>query len=340
MPVQPERKGPPLREADIRPDELMAEQARRFEADVAWMVAQRERFVASPCPACDADAPEPAWRKYGLDYQRCTVCRTVYMTPRPSPALLGEYYTCSQNYEYWNRVIFPASEAARRQRIFRPRAARLADIVRRHGTGRRTLVDVGAGFGTFAEEVTRLGMFDRVIALEPEPRLAQTCREKGLEVVEAPIEEADLGDAVIDVITSFEVIEHLFAPRVFTERCRSLLARGGLCVLTCPNVRGFDLVVLEAESTAVDIEHLNYMHPASLAHLLRTSGLEVIEQQTPGRLDAELVRKKALAGELDLDAQPFLRQVLIDDWDRVGDAFQNFLSDSGLSSNMWLVGRR
>jgi hypothetical protein len=50
------------------------------------------------------------------------------------------------------------------------------------------------------------------------------------------------------------------------------------------------------------------------------------------------VRKRALAGEIELDA--FLRRVLIEDWDRVGDAFQDFLAASGLSSNMWLVGRR
>ena len=53
----------------------------------------------------------------------------------------------------------------------------------------QALYDVGAGYGTFCEEVSRLG-FDRVIALEPEPHLAQTCRDKGLEVIEAPVEQA------------------------------------------------------------------------------------------------------------------------------------------------------
>src|SRR3954470_3182943 len=105
----------------------MAEQARRFEAAGAWLLTQRERFVHSSCPACEADAPELAWRKYGLDYQRCTVCETVYMSRRPDPGLLAEYYTSSQNYEYWNRVIFPASEAARRKKIFRPRAERVGE---------------------------------------------------------------------------------------------------------------------------------------------------------------------------------------------------------------------
>lgn len=329
-----------LREADIRPDALMPEQARRFAADVAWLLGRRERFVEVACPACGADAPEQAWAKYELSYQRCRTCETVYVSPRPDPDLLREYYATSENYEYWNRVIFPASEAARRERIFRPRAERLAEVVKRHGIRTRALVDVGAGFGTFAEEVTRLGIFDRVIALEPEPHLAETCRSKGLDVVEGLIEDAGIDVEEIDVITSFEVIEHLFAPREFTERCRSLLSPGGLCLLTCPNVKGFDIVVLGERANAVDVEHLNYMHPASLALMLERSGLDVIERQTPGRLDAELVRKKVLAGEFDLTGQPFLQQILIDEWESAGAAFQDYLSANGLSSNMWLLARR
>jgi len=61
---------------------------------------------------------------------------------------------------------------------------------------------------------------------------------------------------------------------------------------------------------------------------------------TPGRLDAELVRKAVLRGEKDLSGEPFLQQVLIDEWDRLGEPFQEFLVASELSSNQWLVARR
>ena len=321
-----------LRETEIRPDELMAEQARRYAADVAWLLERRDRFVAAGCPACDATEHDVRWRKYGLVYLQCRACWTVYASPRPDPALLDEYYRSSSNYEYWNTVVFPASEDARRERIFGPRAERVAALA-----PGGTLLDVGAGYGTFCEEVRALGAFERVVALEPEPHLAETCRTKGLEVIEAPVERAAL-DAGVDVVTSFEVIEHLFSPHEFVERCAAVLRPGGLLMLTCPNVRGFDVEVLGEASATVDAEHLNYFHPASLGALLERSGFTVVETQTPGRLDAELVRKQALAGEVSLD--PFLRRVLLDEWERVGDAFQDFLVANGLSSNMWVVGRR
>jgi 2-polyprenyl-3-methyl-5-hydroxy-6-metoxy-1,4-benzoquinol methylase/Zn ribbon nucleic-acid-binding protein len=329
-----------LREAEIRPDELMAEQARRYQRDVEWLLSRRDEFMEANCPACDRSDPEPAWRKFDLDYVRCRDCETVYMNPRPSPGLLGEYYRRSENYDYWNKVVFPASENARKAKIFRPRAERIAAIAESHGVARGVLVDVGAGFGTFCEEVLALRGFERVLAVEPEPHLAETCRRKGLEVIQAPVEEAELPVERVDVATNFEVIEHLFSPREFVARCAALLPRGGLFVVTCPNVKGFDIVVLGALANAVDTEHLNYMHPRSLGSLLEEEGFEVLESETPGRLDAELVRKKALAGEVDLSGHPFLEQVLIEEWDRVGGAFQDFLAASGLSSNMWLVGRR
>jgi SAM-dependent methyltransferase len=317
---------------------LMEEQVRRYAADVAWLLERRGRFVEVPCPVCGASAHSVAWRKYDLDYLDCSSCRTVYMSPRPEPALLAEFYTNSTNYEYWNEVIFPASEDARREKLFKPRAERVAEIVARHGTRAGTIVDVGAGFGTFCEEIIKLGVFERVIALEPEPHLAASCRAKGLEVIEAPVEAVELDR--VDVVTSFEVIEHLFSPRDFVTRCADVVSPAGLFVVTCPNVRGFDIAVMREAANAVDTEHLNYMHPGSLGLLLKQTGFEVLESSTPGRLDAELVRNKVIEGKFSLEGQPFLQQVLIDEWETVGDRFQDFLAEAGLSSNMWLVGRR
>lgn len=329
----------PLRETDIRPDHLMDEQAARYAADVRRLLEHQGAFVAVPCPACAANDGQEVFRKYGMVYRVCPACETMYVSPRPTPVLLEMYYSSSENYAYWNRHIFPQSEPARRERIFRPRAQRVAEICRRHGVGGGTLLEVGAGFGTFCEEVRQLGLFERIVAVEPTPSLAETCRRRGLEVIEKPIEQAEL-PAGFQVIASFEVIEHLFAPSAFISRCVRLLAPGGLLILTCPSIKGFDIMTLGHLSTAVDTEHLNYFHPASVALLATKCGLEVLEVATPGKLDAELVRKRALAGEIDLSGQPFLRRVLVDEWEQLGEKFQTFLAENRLSSHLWLVARK
>jgi len=329
-----------FRETEIRPDYLMQGQAERFASDIHWLLQHKNEFVQVSCPACDREKARPVFEKHGLTYAVCSNCGTMYVNPRPAPAILEMYYARSENYAYWNKYVFPASEDVRRGKIFRPRAERLAAICQRHNVSTDVLLEVGAGFGTFCEEIRRIGVFRRVIAVEPTPDLAETCRQKGLEVIEKPIEQVDLDNDIVNVIASFEVIEHLFSPRSFLNSCAAALAPQGLIIVTCPNVKGFDMVVLQALSDTVDVEHLNYFHPDSLSHLFAECGFEVLETLTPGKLDAELVRKKVLANDMNLSTQPFLQRLLIDEWERVGGAFQQFLAENQLSSHMWLVARK
>lgn len=337
-------------ENDIRPVELMDEQARCFANDIARLMRHQNDFVRVSCPACDQPVCNQneeirAFEKYGMRFSRCTRCETIYANPRPRPEHMAEYYRESENYAYWNQTIFPASVEARREKIFRPRVERVLDICQRYQLGNDTLLEVGAGFGIFCEEVQKTGIFKKVIAVEPTPNLAQTCRDRGLITIEKSIEQVIPADITplkenIDVIASFEVIEHLFSPRDFLQKCAGLLQIGGMLILTCPNGLGFDIDLMGAVSTSVDVEHVNLFNPQSLSVLMQACGFEVIETQTPGRLDAELVRNKVLSGEFSLSGQPFLKKLLIDDWERHGQSLQDFLVQQQLSSHMLLVARK
>jgi SAM-dependent methyltransferase len=332
--------GERLSEKELCPDDLLAGQEAAFARDIERLHAQRARFVGVECPACESKERTAAFSKYGFDFQRCGACATLYMSPRPSEDLMAEYYAHSENYAYWAKHIFPASEASRREKIHRPWLARVIELAGRHGVPLGSLVEVGPGFGTFAALATQSGRFRRVLAVEPTPELAAACRARGVEVVERRIEDAGNEIPQADLLVSFEVIEHLFRPVSFVQRCARLLAPGGLMVLSCPNGAGFDIEILGARALAVDAEHFNLFNPQSLSGLLERSGFEVLECATPGRLDAELVRDAVLKGEKDLSGEPFLRRVLIDEWERLGWPFQQFLAAQGLSSHMWIAARR
>lgn len=330
---------PTLTEAELCPPELLGAQEAAFARDVARLRARHDEFVAVPCPACAADDAGPGIDKWGFAWRGCRGCRTLYMSPRPSPAVMADYYASSENYRCWAASIFPASEAARREKIHRPWLERVVGLAADAGVPTGTLVEVGPGFGTFSALAAESGAFERVVAVEPTPELAAACRERGVEVVERRIEEAADRLPSPDVMVAFEVIEHLFDPAAFVRDCAAALGGGGLLVLSCPNGEGFDIATLGAGSLAVDPEHVNLFNPTSLARLLTTSGFEVVWTGTPGRLDAELVRDAALAGQLDLSGQPLLQRVLLHEWERLGEPFQRFLAEHGLSSHMWMAAR-
>jgi SAM-dependent methyltransferase len=328
-----------LTEDHIRPHRFDAGKEAALEADLAWLRERRSEFINVPCPACLRTRRAPAFEKFGFSFVSCLDCRTVYMAPRAPAHLLGEFYSRSVLYEFWNEFIFPASRGARKERLFRPRVQRIADLCARLGIATDLLIEVGAAHGMFCEEVKSAGIFNRVVAIEPGRALAETCRRVGIETFELPVERL-MGVTAANVVASFETIEHLFSPRDFVTQCREILLEGGLLVMTCPNYEGFDIQTLGVMSESLDAEHINLFNPDSISRMLEECRFEVLELTTPGQLDAELVRTQILDGRFDISGREFLKLMLVDRWEEVGPAFQAFLRDNKLSSHMWVVARR
>ncbi len=332
--------GERLTDDELRPQQCAQGKREAFLRDVERLKKRRDEFVRVDCPACGSRQSKRVFEKYTFEYRACTACRTVFMSPRPSPQAMADYYADSEDYRFWCTHVFPASEPARREKIHRPRLERIVDACRRYSVGRATLMEIGAGFGTFCSLARETGAFDRVVAVEPMPDLARACRERGLTVIDQPVEKITDERGSVDVAVAFEVIEHLFDPRVLMDQCARMIVPGGLLALTCPNGEGFDIAMLGATSGAIHPGHVNLFNPASLSLLAETCGFEVLEVGTPGRLDAEMVRKAVREGEFDISKDWFLQRVLVEQWDRLGWPFQRFLAEHGLSSHMWLVARR
>lgn len=329
-----------MREVDIRPQRFDDLRMAARAQDVDWLQTRRPVFVNSDCPACGGTADRKAYEKLGFRWDHCGACATAFMNPRPPPDVLANFYAQSELYRVWNDAIFPATRDLRRKQIFQPRVDRLLELCSRHGIDGGCLVEVGAAHGIFCEEAAHTGRFSRIIAVEPSAVQAQTCRNLGFETIEAPVERVCDLDSMADVVAAFEVVEHLSDPAGAVQAMGRLLKPGGLLLLSTPNVDGFEVATLGAVSDTIYPEHVTLFSPTGMERLMEGAGLSMVELSTPGKLDADIVRRKALAGAIDLSGQPFLHRVLIERWDSLGGAFQSFLEESGLSSHMWCVARR
>ena len=276
-----------------------------------------------------------AFTKGGFRHLTCSECGTLYISPRPTLDMLMDYYRTAMSVRHWNDAIFPVTEELRSEEILTPRMWHVLKARQRFEVEPWKFVDVGAGFGTFCHMVKRSGHFSNVIAVEPSHELAESCRGKGLEVLEGAIEAVDLESA--SVITAFELIEHLFSPRDFLKGCHKALFVGGLLILTTPNIKGFDLAMLgELSQNIGGPNHLQLFHPDSLRHLMVECGFEVLEWSTPGKLDADIVLTQIVREGF--EAGPFLGPMLKDVVPR--EAFQKFLVEQHLSSHMLMIARK
>ena len=148
---------------DIRPDRLMQDLQKvpDIAAKRRQLLARQGEFVTVPCPACGERAAAPEFTKGGFPYVRCAGCDLVYNNPRPDQAMLAEYYRDNPLYAFWNEKIFLQTEPARLEKIFRPRVDRVLELCRENGIAGGTLLEVGAGYGTFCVEMKARGFFER-----------------------------------------------------------------------------------------------------------------------------------------------------------------------------------
>ncbi|MCK4785170.1 MAG: class I SAM-dependent methyltransferase [Desulfobacteraceae bacterium] len=328
-----------MKETEIRADDLREEGRRLYKIDVERIISKKKDFVEVNCPTCTKEENELFYKRDGFVFVKCNACETVFVSPRPTKEMLFEHYKNSLAEKFWNENVYPRSEQARIKYLILPRVKTIIEYCEKYLIPTESLMDVGAGCGTFCEQIKKTGRFNTVIAVEPDPSPAQSCRERGLDVIEDFIE--NIPPKKVNVVTSIECIEHVFDPRRYVVRIHDILVEGGLFVIATPNIKGFDLLVLKDKSDNTSApDHLNYFHPKSISLLLESCGFEVLEVKTPGKLDAELVRKKALAGVITLEDQPFLKRILIDESETYMDSFQQWLSDNGMSSHMWIVARK
>jgi 2-polyprenyl-3-methyl-5-hydroxy-6-metoxy-1,4-benzoquinol methylase len=149
--------------------------------------------------------------------------------------------------------------------------ARRARWIAGLGGGRRVL-DVGAAYGFFVAAARSAGL--DAIGLEPVTACARFARDElGVELRTGRIEDAPLADGGFDVVTLFDVIEHLEDPAAALRRVHALLAPGGMVVIETGDLGGLLARVVGSRWYYYDPpQHLTYFSQASLAHLLLRSG--------------------------------------------------------------------
>lgn len=124
--------------------------------------------------------------------------------------------------------VFEASEDENREAIRRE--------VRRRGPF-RSVLDLGCEDGRHTVPLGEAAQAERVLGVELLPHLAEQARGRGIEVVEADLEDPlPLPDGSFDLVHANQVIEHLKHTDTFLRECRRLCAPGGLVIISTNNL--------------------------------------------------------------------------------------------------------
>jgi 2-polyprenyl-3-methyl-5-hydroxy-6-metoxy-1,4-benzoquinol methylase len=327
-----------MREEDIRPKELFNRYLALADDDIERFFRDMSQFVTVPCPACAEKRSHHEFIKHDFYYATCPGCGTLYLSPRPSQELYDRYYKESKAVKFWSEHFYKETAEARRERMFMPRAETAVRWAKRLGLS-GTCIDVGPGYGIFMEEMIKLNFFKKVIGIESGPDLANSCRQRGLEIIEKTVEGVTPDEVEGDFVVNFEVLEHVYSPLGFLRAIRSLLKPNGALLLTTLTVSGFDIQELWMHSKSVHPpHHINLISLKGMEILFAEAGFKIMELSTPGKLDVNII-ENTVNENPDIPVSRFARR-LIEGPQSVKDEFQSFLSNNRMSSHVRVVAQR
>jgi hypothetical protein len=259
------------------------------------------------------------------------------VNPRPVASAFSKYYTESPSSKYWASTFYKETAEARREKLWKPKARLILQTLEKYNSSEYMLVDIGGGFGLFAEEI-RLLSGKTPVVIEPGPDLAAACRDKSLHVVEKFLEDVAPDDlpSGAKAFVSFELFEHLHNPSAFLGQLKGLMNSGDFFIFTTLSGTGVDIQALWKDSKSVmPPHHLNFLNPRSVDLLLTRLGFESLSITTPGRLDIDI-----LDNNLEAIKDRFWRTFIATASHDQKEEWQVMIAASDWSSHMMVVCRK
>jgi SAM-dependent methyltransferase len=194
----------------------------------------------------------------------CNGCGMLYANPVLRQETLAEAYKDAS----FDSGVESKLAAVTYRTVIEPHLASLPS--------RNSALDIGAGDGAFVEELLALG-FQNVVGVEPSEAPIAAAKPAVRGNLKCGIFAADQFAAnSLDLITCFQVIEHVWDPVKIAADAHALLKPGGLFMIVAHDRRAFSARVMGTRSPIFDIEHLQLFDRPTGAALMRTAGFESI----------------------------------------------------------------
>ena len=255
------------------------------------------------CSLCGADDPQPLLvdrvpirggasdGHWDFPVVRCSRCGFVYVTPRGSGTVFNNL----------------SGGAARRDAAVANRPIYLAGMARLRLLGLPStaqVLDLGCARGDFLAFAAEAGLEAEGVDLHPGQ--AAQARERGFTVTTGDLRDltATFGPR-FDLVTLWDVIEHVDNPVAVLAACRQVLRPGGLVLFhtgnaafQIPKARWLYRLRPDSGPHLIPYQHLSHFDPASARRALAAAGLEPLWTGFLGTLHYRQAWKRLVLGGL------------------------------------------
>ena len=231
------------------------------------------------CPACGGPGRDRSYRIESFDLFRCRLCATEYLVQSPDRDPVDSTYWDGYKFELYATDLVQANYEDRYEQI-------LSGVEAQHGP-LESVLDIGCGIGNFIDWASRRGM--RAVGADVDAGAVETAQGRGLTAFNVDDLPAEIPDGSVDLLTLWDVIEHVHDPRGLLQRSLRYLRPGGLVVMETPDVqfpaRPFVIGVrkiaepIRWSDMLYYADHQVYFSGRGLSTLMARCGLNVVDQQ-------------------------------------------------------------
>lgn len=221
------------------------------------------------CPVC-AGSARHLYTKDGFAVARCVTCQTLFIEdpPHDTSALYDELYFFGDESAVGYGSYDDEKEA------MRATFERCLDLISNYQSS-GALYDVGAATGYFLALARSRGF--RVSGIDVSAVAAHEAQKKGIEVATGTLESTPHNSTSFDVVTLFDVLEHVSQPSALIEKIADMLAPGGILMGCTPDSMSTAARIMGKHwHLLVPPEHLVLLNDRSLRLLLSKHGFETL----------------------------------------------------------------
>lgn len=229
------------------------------------------------CLLCGSTTLLPL-RDYELAYLvKCSACSFVFSGRKPTAQELTTYYRGYPRDTTLSSVT----------------RSRYLDLLKSLEKYRKSnnLLDIGCGDGHFLTVAKERGW--KVYGTEYTDEAVAIGEKKGITMRKGRLSDISFGPEFFDVVTSFEVIEHINDPLDEVKTIHGLLRPGGCCYITTPNFNSLSRHLLGSGWNVICYpEHLCYFTNRTIVQPFRRLGFRLDVLTTTG-ISVDRIRSAA-----------------------------------------------
>lgn len=262
---------------EMRPSDFLQTILERQKRNSEAVTSKHGWKKRSHCPICNSQSSRFQFKKFDISLVQCTECQTAYFNQIPNePDDVYSSASATQDAKH----AYLTNKDYRKVRFATERVTLLEQYTGK-SIEQLQVLDVGCGTGWFLEYAQEAGA--TCYGVELGSGLAKlTAEHLGIQVWNCDLLDVQT-EQRFDVITMFDLIEHVVDPVALIKKAKELLTEDGVILLFTPQ---YDSVAIqqmkEYSNLIMPAEHLSYFTKDTVYKLAQLTNMDVAYYVTKG----------------------------------------------------------